>query len=192
MKIIVISGKAGSGKDTFGALLSDSLKEMGHKTLITHYADLLKYIAINFFSWDGQKDKFGRDLLQHLGTDVVRANDKNFWVDFLIRVFQFFPDEWDFVIIPDCRFPNEIERFKECGYQIKHIRVWRNEQDNTIDMTEAQKMHESEIALDEFEPDWAVANVGTLSCLLDAAKRIAEELTGMSIGESIRGITDPF
>ena len=43
-KVILISGKARSGKDTLAKVLGDYLKEQGKDVLITHYADSLKYI----------------------------------------------------------------------------------------------------------------------------------------------------
>ena len=60
MKILAISGKAQHGKDTFAKLLADNLKEKGNNVLVTHYADLLKYICENFFEWNGEKDEAGR------------------------------------------------------------------------------------------------------------------------------------
>ena len=177
MKIYVISGKAGAGKDTLAVFLKESLEAAGKRVLITHYADLLKHMLRSFFGWNGEKDEFGRSLLQRVGTDVIRAQDPDFWVDFLIRVFRFFPDEWDFVLIPDARFPNEIDRLKEAGFEVEHLRVWRSAQ-NTAPMTEAQLAHQSETALDDVKPDWAICNIGNLSSFRVTAENLAGELLG--------------
>lgn len=56
MKVITISGKAQNGKDTTAGLLKAALEADGYKVLITHYADLLKYICKQFFGW-GQDRK---------------------------------------------------------------------------------------------------------------------------------------
>ena len=56
-KVILISGKARSGKDTLAKVLGDYLKEQGKDVLITHYADSLKYICETVFKWDGKKDE---------------------------------------------------------------------------------------------------------------------------------------
>ena len=48
MKVITISGKAQNGKDTTAGLLKSALEADGYKVLITHYADLLKYICKQF------------------------------------------------------------------------------------------------------------------------------------------------
>ena len=62
-KVILISGKARSGKDTLARVLKDYLKEQGKDVLVTHYADSLKYICETVFKWDGKKDEKGRQLL---------------------------------------------------------------------------------------------------------------------------------
>lgn len=63
MKIICISGHAQHGKDTFAKMLEEELELRNQKVLVTHYADLVKYICKQFFGWDGQKDEAGRHLL---------------------------------------------------------------------------------------------------------------------------------
>ena len=57
---------------------------MGYSTLIVHYADLLKYMCKTFFGWNGEKDEFGRSLLQRVGTDCIRNVEPDYWVDFVI------------------------------------------------------------------------------------------------------------
>ena len=74
-KIICISGKAQHGKDTTATILSAALEDRGNKVLTFHYADLLKYLCRQYFNWNGEKDEAGRTLLQHVGTDVVRAKE---------------------------------------------------------------------------------------------------------------------
>ena len=56
-KVILISGKAQNGKDTVANILREVLHENGERVLVTHYADLLKYICRNYFEWDGKKDE---------------------------------------------------------------------------------------------------------------------------------------
>ena len=109
MKIICISGKAQHGKDTTADLLKGILEQQGNTVVVYHYADLLKFICKSYFNWNGQKDEYGRTLLQHVGTDVVRSKDPDYWVDFAIKFFNLFEHDWNYVLIPDCRFPNEIE-----------------------------------------------------------------------------------
>ena len=107
-EIIVISGHAQHGKDTVARMIRSDLEEHGNSVLITHYGDLVKYICKTFFDWNGEKDEYGRTLLQYVGTDVIRKAQPDFWVGFIIQILRFFPDVWDYVLIPDARFPNEI------------------------------------------------------------------------------------
>lgn len=163
MKVIAISGHARHGKDTVAKMLQEQLETNGNKVLITHYADLLKYICKTFFGWDGEKNEKGRTLLQYVGTDVVRKNEPNFWVDFVADILCYFNDYWDFVIIPDTRFPNEFNRLKERGLDAVHLRVVRP--DFVSPLTAEQQVHPSETALDNSTPDYYIDNSGTLDDL---------------------------
>lgn len=177
MEVITISGYAGSGKDTAGLMIAESLKNQGKRVLITHYADLVKYICKNFFGWNGQKDENGRDLLQFVGTDVVRARDSDYWVNFIIDILSFFEWQWDWVIIPDLRFPNELERLREKGFHVTHLRITRPNLSSNL--TDGQKMHISETALDGIEPDFYINNDGNISQLKVTLQRwIKENVNG--------------
>ncbi len=63
-------------------MLDEHLKANGHRVLIAHFGDLVKYICEKFFAWDGAKTKKGRTLLQYVGTDVVRTQRPSYWTDF--------------------------------------------------------------------------------------------------------------
>ena len=70
MKVILISGKAGHGKDTLAGYMKNFMEKRGKRVLIIHYGDLLKYICKSLFGWDGQKDEKGRTLLQYVGSPM--------------------------------------------------------------------------------------------------------------------------
>lgn len=163
MKIIAISGKAQHGKDTTARILKNELEADGYSVLIAHYGDLVKYICKTFFGWDGNKDEAGRTLLQYVGTDMIRSRDQNYWVRFIGDILTFFKDRWEYVLIPDCRFPNEIEYLREMGLDVSHIRVVREGYDNRLTME--QQNHPSETALDMTVPDLYIHNNGTLDDL---------------------------
>lgn len=160
MKILCISGKARHGKDTVAEIMKQQLTANGYRVLITHYADLLKYICGNFFGWNGRKDECGRQLLQYVGTDKIRKVNPDYWVDFLGNLLEMFHEEWDYVIIPDCRFGNEIYNLRHRGFNAQHIRVFRPDFDNGL--TEEQKQHPSETALDDTVADFYIANEGSM------------------------------
>lgn len=170
-KVICISGKAQNGKDTSAGILKDILVKCGYRVLITHYGDLVKYVCKTFFDWDGEKDEAGRSLLQFVGTDRVRAKRPDYWVDFVVSIVQMFPDQWDYVIIPDSRFPNEIDIFKEAGFDVTHARVIRAP--FVSPLTLEQQMHISETALDGVRADVYIPNFGSLE---DLAQEIDDKL----------------
>lgn len=163
MKVIAVSGRARHGKDTVANILQKQLEEDGHRVLITHYADLLKYICTTFFNWNGDKDDAGRTLLQYVGTDVVRKNNPDYWVDFVADILNYFEDQWDYVVIPDTRFPNEFNRLKERGLDAVHLRVVRP--DFVSPLTKEQQAHPSETALDDVKPDFYIVNDSDLKTL---------------------------
>lgn len=158
MKVITISGKAQAGKDTTAKVIKDKLNSEGHSVLITHYADLLKYQAKTLFDWNGKKDDVGRSLLQHLGTDIVRKKNPDYWVDYVSDMLWMYGDRWDYVLIPDARFPNEINQMKE-QFDCITIKVI-SDYDNGL--TEEQKNHPSETALDDFSFDYTIVNNRTV------------------------------
>ncbi len=168
MKIIAISGKAQHGKDTTANMLKASLEKTGQSVLIFHNADLLKHLCRSYFGWNGVKDDTGRALLQRVGTNIVRGRDSDFWVDFAKRFLALFPGEWDYVLIPDSRFPNEVD------WVDFHLRVVR--QNFQSPLSAEQQQHESETALDEFLADIWLYNDGTLQELEDKIQQVAREV----------------
>lgn len=155
-------------------MLSEKLELEGKRVLVAHYADLLKYICKKFFGWDGNKDEKGRYILQYVGTDVIRQKMPDYWVDFIISVLELFEDNWDYVLIPDSRFPNEIEKLREKGFDVSHVRIVRP---NFVSpLTEEQKKHPSETALDNIEPDIWILNAGGFEDLRALINQLMEEI----------------
>lgn len=158
-KVILISAKAQNGKDTSALILKEIYESRGEKVLITHFADLLKYICKQYFNWDGKKDEKGRTLLQYIGTDVVGAKNSAYWAEFIVSILQMFEDEWDYVIIPDCRYPVEVATIENV-FDTTVIRIERPGFDNGL--TEAQKKHPSEVDMDHYPFDAVIPNVAGL------------------------------
>lgn len=173
MKVITISGKAESGKDTTANILKICLENKGYSVLICHYADLLKFICKEYFDWDGMKNEEGRSLLQRVGTEGIRKVEPNYWVDFIKSMLKFFPEEWDYVLIPDTRFPNEIELMKN-DFDVTTINVVRPDYENGL--TEEQRQHPSETALDNYKFDHVLKNPGNLGDYIDVVKKFVKNM----------------
>ena len=177
MKVILISGHAQNGKDTAAGFIKKYLEDHGERVQIMHYADLLKFICKEYFGWNGLKDERGRKMLQHVGTDVIRRRYPDFWVEWLTSLIEALSYEWDYVIIPDTRFPNEVDLMKDMYDECWHIRVVRPWFESPL--TEEQRSHPSETALDDYEPDFMLYNDGTLDDLkgesIELTRRIMQE-----------------
>ena len=113
--IVLISGKAGSGKTTLKNILYAKLGELEGLYLKEYsFASPLKYMAKAFLGWNEEKDDRGRKLLQNLGK-VGREYDESIWVKHMLNQLDktagVFP--FNFVLIDDWRFPDELKFLRE-------------------------------------------------------------------------------
>lgn len=130
MRIVAISGKASSGKDTFAAILAEvAPKLLEAQVHILPFAEDLKKIASQLWGVDPEylKTYAGKAALRskliQLG-GVVREIDPNTWVDIVIRKIKAIPDQSALVVIPDLRFLNELYRLiAEFGTDVSMVRM---------------------------------------------------------------------
>lgn len=159
MIIIGILGNKQVGKDTFADLLcckynfvkysfAKPLKETCKVLYDLSEHQLNDPVAKEII--DNRWDKTPRQILQFIGTDIVRQYiDENFW----IKKF----DNWivnnhnNKIVVPDIRFKNELDALKERGafiIKIKRPNLFSNDD------------HSSEHDLDEFhEYDLLIDNI---------------------------------
>lgn len=155
-RIFLISGKAQNGKDLTGQLIK---KNLGDRAVILHFADYLKYICKSYLNWDGTKSDEGRTILQKVGTEMVREQMgyPTFWADRVIELINILSFKYDYFIIPDCRFINEIEKLQdEFGEMVSTVRVTRPNFDNGL--SQEQLNHSSETSLDNYHFDYYLLN----------------------------------
>lgn len=171
MEVICISGKAESGKDTVATMMKEYFESKGKKIFIIHYADLLKFICKQYFSWNGEKDEAGRSLLQHIGTDVFRKRDKGFWVNHVISILKIIQNGIDYALIPDCRFMNEIT---QPSLLFKTHTIYVDRFGHRSSLSQRQQNHESETALENFEFDICIDNNRGLEELKVAVERTCQ------------------
>lgn len=173
-KFICISGKAQNGKDTSAKIFKNILNEAGYKVLIVHLADLLKFICKQYFHWNGEKDEYGRTLLQRIGTEKIRAVEPDYWINFLDHLTKLFEGEWDYIIVPDTRFPNELTGIKHDDTIVYHVRVVRPGFKSPL--TKEQQNHPSEVALDDITPDFIIENKSDIIDLYPTIESIVNEI----------------
>lgn len=113
--VILISGKAGSGKTTIAEMLTQKLQDIPSLRVFRYgFADPLKYIAKAYMGWDGKKDDKGRKLLQEQGR-IGREYDQDIWVKHFMNQLDkqagILP--FNFALVHDWRFPNELAYLKK-------------------------------------------------------------------------------
>ena len=141
--IIGLGHYSRTGKDTFANALVDILHEMDPKLRVgkRSFASKLKEITHGLYGWAGLGNEayyndpahehergvelpaMGMtpvDIWVKFGTMAVRNQVYGqTWVDYLLKTDQ----ALDVIVIPDVRFPNEVEAIREAGgYLIKIVR----------------------------------------------------------------------
>lgn len=161
-KIILISGKMGSGKTTLQKELAHQIfirnKGTNHKVFLINFADVL-YEMHDAVLAVLHKYKEPRDivkdgpLLQLLGTDWGRKTlGENIWVDIMrARVGRIQAENLDtenYFIVGDCRFENEFDVFPEAlRVRLYCPEVTRKER---CSMWRENTAHPSETGLDQY------------------------------------------
>ena len=176
MKVLMISGKSMSGKDTFANMMRDNLTARGNEVLVIHFADAVKWLARDFLGWDGNKNDKGRSLLQNFATDTMREAYPTYWAD-IVAKFISGVHKWDYVLIPDWRFENEFETMYKYNDDIITMRIIRyNEEDKMYynpNMRLSQLTHISETELDNFNFEYIIEN-HSFELLKDSADELSE------------------
>lgn len=164
MRVIAISGKAESGKDTIAKMLKQQLEEQNYKVMIIHFADVLKFVCRQYFDWNGEKDEYGRTLLQQVGTEMREKNNPNMWVNITKELIRGIGVEFDYVLVPDTRFKEEINMLNEY-FNCLSVRILRQDIDSygisyvhVNNLTDEQRAHKSERDLDDYKFDLFITN----------------------------------
>lgn len=154
MKLILISGKAESGKDTIANFIME-MANVENVNIVTHIADIVKIIAKKDFGWTGVKDVRGRALLQMIG-DGGRQYNPDIWINHFLDLLDS-NKEAGLVIVPDVRYKNEVKKLLEWGdrngIEVITVRVERPDHENKL--TAEQRENGSEVDLD----DWGIWDV---------------------------------
>ncbi len=180
MKIILISGKAESGKTTCSKYIKEQLENQGKKVLIARFARYLKMYIQDVYDWDGvTKDEFIRTKLQQLGTDIIKEklNYKSFHAKRLAEDMEIYKElAVDVVIIDDTRFRDEIHTFKAM-FPDECITVRINRYDYKSKLTDEQLKHKSECDLDKFNFDYTIhTRKSNINQLYDEADRVLKKV----------------
>lgn len=152
MKIIGLGHYSRTGKDSLANYLVNELAKVGKTAKKIPFAWKLKDICHQLYGWDGLQcaafydTKEGEKLRDvklptlnltpveiwvAMGTPAVRQNVyMNTWIDYVLRT----DHGVDVVIIPDVRFPNEVEAIRDLdGWLAKVVRPGYGPKDTVAD-----------------------------------------------------------
>lgn len=174
MKVVLISGKAHSGKTKLGEFLVTYAKECNLRAIQTEYSKYLKLYAKEILNYDGNREKKPRAFLQDVGSFIREdLQDEHFFTRRMLEDFRVYENFVDLVVISDVRLIKEIEDLKEHSIDLLTIRV--NHPNRQNDLTEKENNHITEIELDDYPNfDYSIENK-SLADLEAFAKKLVEE-----------------
>lgn len=117
-----------------------------------------------------------RELLQTIGTDVLRAYDSEWHVNPLIRLVISYVELGYRVVIEDVRFPNEKAYIESIGGEVYYV-------DRKCDDERASHIAENSLSADDFEDPYIIENdsdVDTLISRFEEKLNAVDELGGKS------------
>lgn len=192
-RIILISGKARSGKDTVRYFLKRYLYEAKgikqNKIKTIRFADTLKNGLAKMLNTDRKTlDRYKeekkpyknidiRKALQDVGSQLRDQNSDIFAFNAIEDVAKIKEDK--IIFIPDLRYPNEVEVFHHSKYKDEYyvIKITRPEIDEESKISKVYQ-HHSETSMDSIKPDIEIVNDGTLEELEKKVKDIADDIFG--------------
>lgn len=156
MRIFLIAGKAGSGKNEVAKLIKEYYIYKLEECAITSYSKYIKNFALELTNWDGTESNKPRDFMQRLGDDM-RKNDPNFLVSNMIKDITIYQKYVENVVISDVRMPNEIEEIKNSFDNVYSFYIVN--QFGSSKLTIEQQSHITEVALEDYPDfDYIIAN----------------------------------
>ncbi len=158
-KIYLLSAKARHGKDTAAGFLKKFYEEDGKKVIFSRAGKYIKFYAMEMTDWDGSEESKPRELLQTLGTDVIREKlgKAEMFIERQLDDIEIYSYFYDAIIVPDIRLPREIESVKEKFDNVVTIKITRVNFET--ELTGSQQKHKTETAMDDYTDfDYEVIN----------------------------------
>lgn len=156
MRIFLIAGKAGSGKNVVAKLIKEYYVYKLEECAITSYSKYIKNFALELTDWDGTDTKKPRDFMQQLG-DKMRAEDPDFLVNAMMKDIIIYQKYVENLVISDVRMPNEIDNIKNAFDNVYSIYVVN--QFGNSKLSVEQQAHITETALEDYQDfDYIIAN----------------------------------
>ena len=175
MKIILIGGKANTGKDSTAEYIDEYYRSRGLDVVNIQIAYYIKMYAKQIAKWDGDNETKPRQLLQDLGTELIRKQiDEYFFIKRIIQDIDIYSRYFDVITISDGRLPEEFASIKLAYPETVTVHVTRPGFSSRL--TKDQKAHVTEALVDEIEYDYEVVNDGTLDDLQKKAIELVQTI----------------
>lgn len=148
--IILIAGKARSGKNTIADYIKKIYQKKGKKVVISPYTKYLKQYIEEITEMPVTEENKPRELLQKISSDLIKKKlgKYDFFINRQIEDIEIYSYFMDVIVVPDVRFPEEIEVLKKRFPNVLSIGVTRKNYQS--DLTEEQKQDITEISLDHY------------------------------------------
>ena len=157
--IILIGGKARSGKSTLASIIGNMLEKDNNKVIYSNYTKYLKQYISDITGNVVTEENKPRELLQKLSSELIKKElgKTNFFIDRQIEDIEIYSYFADYIIISDVRFPSEIDTIKEKFLNVISIQVKRDNLKS--DLTDEQQKDITETSLDNYDKfDYTVDN----------------------------------
>ena len=175
MKIILIGGKANSGKDSTAEYIDNYYRGKGLDVVNIQIAYYIKMYAKQIAMWDGDNETKPRQLLQDLGTELIRKQiDEYFFIKRILQDIDVYSRYFDVITISDGRMPEEFEEIKKAYPETISLHITRP--GYVSHLTKDQKAHVTEALADEIEYDYDIVNDGTLDDLQKKAIELVQTI----------------
>lgn len=202
--ILVITGKAGAGKDT----LADMVREYVYGTKPENglrpfrFSDPLKDAFCSIFGWNraridsleykqelletpfwtnGPTPSYAlttrREIMQYLGTDVFRAGQEDVWIKAALRKAESVAVYADGFISTDCRFPNELDALRDSFEEVHTLHLVKAGGKQLDGMAASHSSEQGPYGVETFQGH--VIEAGDL----DALRRLARNLANRAFPE---------
>lgn len=175
------------GKDTVAQFLIEKLRQLGYVAVRVSFADKLKEVCYIAYRWAGLRPGDYYDHPDHAAEreivlPKVGKTPRQIWIEVGNKLREVHPETWinaalddsrnaDFIVIPDTRYPNEVDAIKAAGgFVVKVHRPGLPEANDVADC-----------ALKDFN-DWddVISNVGDLDRLKFHAETLARVILKLS------------
>lgn len=166
MKVVLVTGMSGSGKDTLAELLSLYLDDKNLNVWIQHNADPVKYMANVYFDVDNYKTDEGKRIMMGI-TDLMYSTDAYYFEKINMKKV---PKDTDVLIIPDWRYLNTRYYFE--GKEEDEVYTVMVRRTNARDYSVEVKVKEN-LLLSRLEPLVVINNDGTIIDLEHTAENLA-------------------